>query len=87
MALGVSESVRVSAGTEARAGVCGCVYVGVFLPQGVYLWMSLCVSVCVSRLGRVSGCVFVCVDMSIHPCASGCVCLSGWVCIIPVVSL
>ena len=63
------------------------VSVGVFVPQGVYLWMSSCVSVCVSSLGRVSGCVFGCVDMSRHPCASGCVCLSAWVCIIPVVSL
>ena len=87
MSSGVSESLCVCAGTEERVGVLGYVYVGVFVPQCVYLWMSLCVSVCVSRLGHVSGCVFVCVDMSIHQCASGCVYLLGWMCIIPVVSL
>ena len=70
-------SLCVCVGTEACVGVLGYVYVGVFVPQGVYLWMSLCVSVCVSRLGHVSGCVFVCVDMSIHLCASGYVYLSG----------
>ena len=53
-------SLCVCAGTEACVGVLGYVYVGVFVPQCVYLWMSLCVCVCVSRLGHVSGCVFVC---------------------------
>ena len=47
----------VCAGTEVRVGVLGYAYVGVFVPQCVYLWMSLCVSVCVSRLGHVSHCV------------------------------
>ena len=79
MSSGVSESVCVCAGTEECVGVLGYVYVGVFVPQCVYLWMSLCVSVCVSRLGHVSGCghvhtpvcLWVCVPLRVGVYNSG----------------
>lgn len=68
--------VCVCAGTEA----CGCPWIRVC--------GSVCASVCVSldefvcecvclQVRPCSGCVFVCVDMSIHLCASGYVYLSG----------